>query len=61
MSPKKKKDKPEDNLKNYTEIDKKSFWKMYKETGNKDGYLKVVDTAHVPKYYIYTRYLKSIK
>lgn len=49
------------NLKNYTEVDGKSFWKIYKQFKNKDEYLKVIDTGVVPMHLVWTEYLNNKK
>ena len=56
--PRKKLD-PDDinDLRNFTLIDKTSFWKIYKNKGNNDEYLKIVDTGESPKYYIFKKFI----
>lgn len=60
MAAKKRLDKTNKNdLRNYMEIDEDSFWNIYKTLGNKNEYLKVVDSAESSIYYIWTEYFKE--
>lgn len=47
------------DLRNYTEIDDDSFWTIYKNLGNKQEYLKMIDTHKSTGYYIWTEFFKN--
>ena len=47
------------DLRNYTEIDEESFWKIYSQLGNKNEYLKIVDNAKETRCYIWTKWFKE--
>jgi hypothetical protein len=54
-----KKENPEDDIKNYTEIKESYFDELWTEEGNLDGKLKMVDSEKFkkPKFYVRTSYL----
>lgn len=56
---KRKSPKDKNDLRNYTIIDEKFFDEIFKEIGNEDEILKVVDGLHLrhPIYYCWSKFL----
>ncbi len=44
-------------LESYTEIEEEHFDPIFKEFGNNDGKLKIVDTGVMPRYFILSKLL----